>query len=374
MLDDLLVGSLMALALAACGPDDADSLRSFTPVAGRFEYTAGGYGFDAMDNLLLVGPMESVRWNARAQAAERFGGPLDANSGRILRDGAGNLILHGGANALAMLSLESGSTWTNVELPDRYNVDAADPRVYSTFIATNVEIDRAGTVFALGDSIQAHADGTSTAARVLLRRSRGNPTPEIVGEYAASAGQMTSIPGVGNVVITGMSVRGDGTVFLTGTTLVAIPAGTTVAHRVFDCSVVVGRYCGATGVLTNPRSDIAYVDGPWRLPEGTSFPIVPEAVDPGPAPQLRPQFRVDEDGTLWAAQNVPEEVTVDYPPYLLDVTHLRRLDGTSWSDVSRFVTPSFTWVQNDHGRLYSFGRQLAAGGIWVPWGVYELAL
>jgi hypothetical protein len=84
------------------------------------------------------------------------------------------------------------------------------------------------------------------------------------------------------------------------------------------------------------------------------------------------RFQLDRQGRLWGALDSEDALTVDYPPYLLDVTTLRRLDGTSWKEIVRFQTPSFEWVLSEHNTLYSFGRQLVSGGFWKGWGVYHL--
>jgi hypothetical protein len=166
--------------------------------------------------------------------------------------------------------------------------------------------------------------------------------------------------------------RGDGTLFVAFfETLFALPPGGTELVKVFDCGAVVGKYCTTGGpVFTNPRSDESFIAG-YRLPKGTAFPVVPEALGAlGP----RTEYRLGADGTGWAYDTEEDALMVDYPPYLLDVTTVRRLKGTTWEPEVAIVTPSFTWVHSDHDAFYSFGRQLISGGIWTSWGVYSIEL
>ena len=84
------------------------------------------------------------------------------------------------------------------------------------------------------------------------------------------------------------------------------------------------------------------------------------------------RFEIDSQGRLWGSISRSDALTVDYPPYLLDVTTLSRLEGDAWKEITRFQTPSFTWAMSEHNTLYSFGRQMISGGLYTGWGIYSL--
>jgi hypothetical protein len=334
-------------------------VRQFAPIAGMAQYTAGGHGFDAADDLVLIGPQETVRLDRDSQRLEPFGGAVAADFGAVFHDLHGNLYLHAGT-ALFTLRGTAG-TWTPVELP------TAPPLAY---VLRDVGVDRSGTISARFEYTGSNPGESGIA---VCRRGLAAPSWTQVFQVAKDARGTSMVPGVGPATITGMAVRGDGTVFITSVeALLAIAPGTTELVRVFDCTAVVDRYCTGGGPLyTHAASDDAYLGG-WKLPRSTSFPVVPDEVPP--YGDVYAQRRVDAKGRLWIAQNVEGARVVDYPPYLLDVTTLVRLDAGAWKTIKTFDTPGFTWTQAEHDVLYAFGRQLIAGGIWTPWGVYSLAL
>lgn len=348
------------LAITACTDEDPTAVRQFAPIDGMAQYTAGGHGFDLDDNLVLIGPSETVRLNRDTERLEPFGGPVTADYGTVFHDFHGSLYLHAGFD-LHMLRA-GADAWTKVELP------TAPPIAY---VLRDVGVDRAGTISARFEYIGSNPGDAGVA---VFRRELDAPSWTQVLQIAADAQDVSNVPGIGPVTITGMTVRGDGTVFITSAqTLLAIAPGTMELQRVFDCTAVVDRYCTGGGpIYTNAAADDAYFGAGWKLPRATSFPVVPEELPPYGNIYAKP--RVDAKGRLWIAQNVEDARTVDYPPYVLDVTTLVRLDGGAWKVIKTFDTPSFTWVQAEHDVLYAFGRQLIAGGIWTPWGVYSLAL
>ncbi len=350
---------LFSLALVACTDDDPTAVRQFAPIDGRPEYTAGGYGFDSDDNLVLIGLRETVRLNRTRQRLEPFGGPVDTDYGSVFPDLHGNLYLHAGFDLFTLRG--SAGAWTRVGLP------TLPP---TTYTLRDVGVDRAGTLTARFETSGANPGEGGVA---VFRRALDATSWTQVIQLPTSAQGLSTVPGIGPVTITGLAVRGDGTVFITSQeTLLAIAPGATELERVFDCTAVVGRYCSGGGPLyTNAAADDAYL-GWWKLPRSTSFPVVPTEVPP--YGNVYARSRVDAQGQLWVSQNEKDARSVDYPPYVLDVTTLVRLDGGAWKVIKTFDTPSFTWTQAEHDVLYAFGRQLIAGGIATPWGVYSLAL
>ena len=87
---------------------------------------------------------------------------------------------------------------------------------------------------------------------------------------------------------------------------------------------------------------------------------------------VRARYSVDSDGALYSAYNVEGALTVEYPPYVLDVTTLSKLSGSSFDEVLQFQTPGFSWILSEHDTLYSYGIQYV-GGTVQGWGVYSLS-
>ncbi len=348
---------LFLLALAGCTDEDPATVRQFAPIDGMPMYTAGGHGYDLDDNLVLIGQSETVRLNRDTERLEPFGGPVLADYGTVFDDFHGSLYLHSGTRLFTIRP--DADTWTDVELPTA---------PATTYYLQDVGVDRAGTISARFEYLGGAAGDSGVA---VFRRELDAPSWTHVFQLEADAQGRSTVPGVGSVTIFGLVVRGDGTVFVTTReALLAVAPGATALVRVFDCTGA-AAYCGNTEVFTNAASDDAYLVG-WKLPRSTSFPVVPEALPPYGNIYAKP--RVDAKGRLWISQNVEEARVVDYPPYILDVTTLVRLDGGAWKVIKTFDTPGFTWVQAEHDVLYAFGRQLISGGIWTPWGVYSLAL
>lgn len=363
----------LLLLTTACGWGDPETPRQFSELQKNFQYVAGGGGFDADDNLVLVGqstgssdsPGETIRWNRNRSEFERFGGPLPVSDGLFLRDGAGRLHLVSGSRVFTFGPGESA--WRELSMPPGFGQPATE-RLYSLQQAA---VDRAGNFYGQFKTL-----GPTPP--------EGGPTPEGIAILKRAPGASGFTPlfeapsdRQGRVTVNGqlvylryMAVRGDGTVFLSADeALFALPPGGGAFVNAFDCRTVVGKYCtNPSPVFTNPRSDEALIPG-YRIPRGTAFPVVPQELE-----ALAPTagFRVGADGTLWSYVTEKDGRTVDYPPYILDVTSVRRLSGTKWELVVTFDTPSFSWLHSDHDAFYSYGRQLAAGGIWTSWGVYSL--
>lgn len=372
----LLSSSLLALATVssfACG-GDPNEVRQFSQLRTGFQYIAFSGGFDADDNLVLVGqelwepnkPFETIRWNRKKKDFERFGGPVPGSGGQLLRDGSGRLYL---ATVLGLHTLESsGATWSALNLPPGRDQNSAVQRVYSL---TEMEVDRAGNLYGVFEYFGPTPPGTGPleTGYALLKRATG--TSDWVPLFEARRDSKGLIQvGDKRTYPRETSVRGDGTVFLsTDDGLFVMPTGTSTFVPAFDCASVVGKYCTpALPVFTNPRSDEAFLAG-YRLPKGNSFPMVPQEVEVlGPTAK----YRVAADGSIWSYVDVKGARTVDYPPYVLDVTTVRKLDGSKWNVELTFDTPSFTLVHSDHDAFYSFGNQLIAGGNYTSWGVYGL--
>lgn len=376
-----LLTSLLLLTTACGGSGysyDPENPVSLTPIMKEgFEYITGGHGFDGDDNLVLLGrmpgtpsdaPGETLRWNRERKEFERFGGPLPVTDGFMVRDGKGRLYLRSGFKLFTWA--KGDAAWAEVALPPGFE-DSGSQRRY---VLEEVVGDRAGTLFA---RFTYHDSGgqTGTGASkglALFRRAPGEA--QLAPFLELPQDSQGFVPHDGQR-LTGFAIhaRGDGTLLVESVqALFAVPPGGRDLVRVFDCGAVVGKHCTGGGpVFTHPLSDDAYLPG-YRIPRGTAFPVVPQAIDTVPMVGRSTRFRVDADGTFWSYFTEEGAMTVDYPPYLLDVTTVRKLEGTTWEPVVALQTPGFSWTHSDHGAFYSFGRQLISGGIWTSWGVYAL--
>lgn len=365
--------ALAAMSSLACG-GDPEEVRQFSELQKGFQYVAFSGGFDADDNLVLAGqqqwepnkPFETIRWNRKKKDFERFGGPVPGLGGTLLRDGSGRLYL---ATAQWLVTLESsGSTWSAMNLPPGQDQNSAVQRVYAL---KEMEVDRAGNLYGIFEYFGPTPPGTGPleTGYALLKRATGTSDWVPLFEAARDSKGLIQV-GDKRTYPRETSVRGDGTVFLsTDDGLFVMPAGTSAFVLAFDCATVVGKYCApALPVYTHPRSDEAFLPG-YRLPKGNSFPTVPQEVE---VLGTTTQYRVGADGSIWSYVDVKGARTVDYPPYVLDVTTVRKLDGNTWKVELTFDTPSFTLVHSDHDAFYSFGSQLIAGGNYTSWGVYQL--
>jgi hypothetical protein len=367
--------------LTACGPelagtglDSTGKVPSVQKLDPTLDYPAGGYGFDADDNLLLIGQAETLRWLRSEKRFVRYGGPLpQVDSGTIQRDGNGNLYLS--ANGSLFFTLPQGKdTWEplTLTLPE---FPPESGRSYRNG-PLGLYIGQDGRQVVLAEYLGRQRDGY-----VIYERAAGETAFRQRYIFEKDSEPLKFIGDIQRSV----QLRRDGTLHLrTGNGHFVFAPGAAEPSRLLDCRTVVGSYCnGEYAVITHPASNAAYLVneafGPlkvFRLPTEASYPVTPQEVQtfPGAMTQARQsRFQLDPQGRLWGSLDAENALTVDYPPYQLDVTTLRRLEGDNWKDIARFQTPSFEWVLSDHNTLYSFGRQLVSGGIWKGWGVYGLS-
>ncbi|MGV3526609.1 MAG: hypothetical protein ACO1RX_20495 [Candidatus Sericytochromatia bacterium] len=368
------------MALTACGPEGlgsgtpAGQAPAFQRLDPSLDYPAGGHGFDADDNLLLIGKEETIRWLRSEKRFARYGGPLpNVENGTIQRDGAGNLYLS--ANGTLFFTLPKGGTaWEplTLSLPE---FAPESGRSYRNG-PVGLHIGQDGRQVVLAEYLDNQGSGY-----VIYERSAGEAAFRQRFEFAKDSAPLKFIGDIQRAI----QLRADGTLYLhAGNTHFVLPPGAVEPTPLLDCSTLVGSYCnGEYALVSHPASNTAYVVnagfGPlkvFRLPAATAYPVTPQEVQafPGAMTEVgQSRFQLDSQGRLWGALDVADALTVDYPPYLLDVTTLRRLEGDKWKDITRFQTPGFEWVISEHNTLYSFGRQLVSGGFWKGWGVYSLS-
>jgi hypothetical protein len=367
------------LTATACGPEELlgsssskkGPVSSFQRLDPTLDYAAGGHGFDAEDNLLLIGQAETLRWLRKEKRFERYGGPLpNVDGGTLQRDGDGNLYLS--ANGSHFFVLRTGETaWTplDITLP---KPEPEKGRILRTG-TLGLYIAQDGRQWVLSEYLENQDSGY-----VLYERAVGESTFRQRFEFAKNSEPLKFISDIQRAI----QPRSDGTLYLqAGNAHFVLPPGATAPQPLLDCSTLVGSYCnGEYAVVSHPALQTAYLVntgfGPlqvFRLPDKETYPIIPQQVQsfPGSMTQARQsRFQLDSQGRLWGSLNQKDALTVDYPPYLLDVTTLRRLEGDSWKEITQFQTPGFEWVLSEHNTLYSFGRQLVSGGFWKGWGVY----
>lgn len=353
------------LLLAGCPSSDDSNPPSFSPLdksQPNFLYAAGGAGFDADDNLVLVGQNETIRWKRSAKTFERFGGPLQIASGAVQRDAAGDLFI---AEAEELFVLRAGTdAWTKIPVPpDEPSPIAGNTREWRS---REYVFGKDGTIYATMEYI----DGAGVSGIAIRKRGLDDTAwTTLVAYPQMSNGYFTGSPR-GTFALLAIKVRADGTIFVeTDKTPLVLAPGATELVELFDCSTVVGKYCDTANVFTNALSDKTYVAG-YALPSGTTFPVVPTAFTG--LTNAPTSFSVAKDGTLYASYVEEDAVSVDYPPYVLDVTTMSKLSGSSLQEVAQFVTPSFSWIRSDHDTLYSYGIQYV-GGTVQGWGVYSLS-
>ncbi len=373
----LILGSMVLVT--ACGPELTGGLNSAGKVPSvqrldaTLDFPAGGHGFDADDNLLLIGKEETIRWLRSEKRFARYGGPLPkVDSGTIQRDGAGNLYLS--ANGSLFFTLPKGeTTWAplTLKLPE---FTPESGRTYRNG-PLGLYVGQDGRQVVLAEYMDPQSGGY-----VLYERAGGDTAFRQRYIFAKDSEPLKLIGDIQRAI----QLRPDGTIYLkAGNAHFVFAPDATEPTPLVDCRTLVGSYCnGEYEVVSHPATDTAYLVntafGPikvFRLPAQSTYPVTPQEVQtfPGAMTQARQsRFQLDRQGRLWGALDSEDALTVDYPPYLLDVTTLRRLDGASWKEIVRFQTPSFEWVLSEHNTLYSFGRQLVSGGFWKGWGVYHL--
>lgn len=369
------------LAMTACGPDGllggqaatGAGVRNLAPLDPTFQYAAAGHGFDADRRLLLIGNEETIRWNPDKKAFERFGGKLPGIVGdRIQRDDTGTLYLMDGATAYSLVKGATQWTPVSLELPP-FAADSG--RLYRNG-AKGLRVDRRGVQYVAAEYM---GDAGGPSGYVVYRRAEATAPFTKLVEFEKNAAPYKFITDLRN----DMQVRADGTLFLkTGGGYFTVAPGATELKPLLDCENTLGGICSGLELFTHPESDVAYLAnsafGPmvaYRIPAIGTFPITPEKLTPYPGAIERArdsQFQVDAKGGLWGFLTVPKALSVNYPPYELDVTTLRKLEGTTWEPRVSFATPSYTFVLGDDETIYSYGRQLASGGSWLGVAIYAL--
>lgn len=380
----ILAGLLLSLLiLTACDLKDTalfgggkpeQQIAAFKRLDPTLEYATGGYGFDTEDNLVLIGKEETTRWLRTEKRFERFGGALPTvDSGRIQPDHKGTLYLSTNSGTFFTLAKDS-QNW----VPFKPELPAFSPESGRRLSNSPISLylGKAGRQVVVAQYLDETGDGY-----VLYERADDlSPFRE---RYAFSKGA-EPIQFIRDLQ-RDLHLLSDGSILIQGNGgYYALTANASEPSRLLDCTTLVGSYCAPEfTVISRPESPNAYLVnagfGPlrvFRMPASSTYPVIPEEVQtmPGAITKVnQARFEIDSQGRLWGSISESDALTVDYPPYLLDVTTLRRLEGDTWKDVKSFQTPSFTWAMSEHKTLYSFGRQMISGGFYTGWGIYSLS-
>lgn len=367
-----LSGCLLLASLWGCAPANMSvpgavpefpDLIPFKRLDSAFRYQSRGYGNDLQGRLLLIGPEEVLRWNAEAGRFERFGGAVPgASDGKIQRDSAGNLYLISSQTHYVMTAGETSWKKLDTELPAltepgqsysgagrRLLIDAQGAQ---WLLASVNENNRRGTVFY-------HRDSSTAPLRKVAQTWSDTPNTLDPGETDR------------------FGLRKDGMLFYqTPKGLLGLSKDANTPQPVLNCQTSQTDHCQpGLRLVTSPHSQDVYLTMTnsgeitvYKLPATGAFPLVPTTLAPMPGEGIpiagMIEFHIDGQNRLWGFRNQESGVTVSRPPYILDVTTANRLEGSSWKQVGRFLTPFYAWgLSHDGSSAYTYGKQTLGGGL-----------
>lgn len=367
---------LLSLSLSAC--DVLDSLvdadksvaeqvkgtqESFKPIADGYSLSVISQGVNGQE-LLFLTPEGTVRWNRSENSFERFGGklPILSSGGPLYADTHSDLHFYDRLSSLYYLKA-GDKQWQE--------------QAFAAILPEDMQASR-GVAWAVGKTGEEVAavlkEGTKTYHFAKRQHANENFKPwfqwdQKQNDFFLGDRDAFYLQPNGNVLVTNPDKP------------FVIVAGTQEPKPLFDCSVLINKYCSARVFLRDNAHDQIYVVETatsktqlYKIPENASFPVIPEALPLLEHPGKDAGVFLDAQGEVWAILNQREAETLPVAPFVRDIATLFKLQGKSWVSKKTFYPASNCCFLGPDNALYSVGFQLAAGGVYVGQPVYRLAL